>query len=255
MKDKIVAEQDIYPQSTKSLKIFKFTPWGVTKFLLANLIILLVAHIATLFLVSIIKGEPRLTGILLRFFHLNKEANFPTLFNAFLLLFASALLFYIYKVTVGTAKAKDGKFWLLLSLILAFLCFDEAIVIHEELMYTFRDMLPNDASGFLYYAWVIPYAILFLAAAVFFMRFVLSLPIRTRNLFIISGFVYVFAAIGLELFEGYFFKLYGEYHITNEILYIIEEVLEMLALINLIYALLDYLAPYNTAIIIAPDNN
>jgi hypothetical protein len=29
----------------------------------------------------------------------------------------------------------------------------------------------------------------------------------------------------------------------------------MLALINLIYALLDYLAPYNTAIIIAPDNN
>jgi hypothetical protein len=229
MKDKIIAEQDIYPKSTKSLKIFKFTPWGVTKFLLANLIILVVAHIATLFLVSVIKGEPRITGILLRFFHLNKEANFPTRFNAFLLLCASAfLLFYIYKVTVGTAQAKDGKFWLLLSLILAFLCFDEAIVIHEEFIYTFRDMLPNNASGFLYYTWVIPYAGLFLAAAVFFMRFVLSLPSRTRNLFITSSFIYVFVAIGLELFEG-FFKLYGEYLISNEILYIIEDVLEMLA--------------------------
>ena len=105
-------------------------------------------------------------------------------------------------------------------------------------------------SGFLYWAWVVPYGIFAIATAVYFLRFVLSLPTQTRKLFFIAGGLYIFGALILEFPEGYFYVRYGLDHIYNRILYFIEELCEMSGVSVLIYALLSYMASYNIGIAI-----
>lgn len=79
----------------------------------------------------------------------------------------------------------------------------------------------------------------------FFFRWVLSLPATTRNLFLLSGGVFVLGALGFEFVEGYLYKQYGIDHIYNRVMYTLEELLEMSAVILFIYALLNYLASLN----------
>ena len=117
---------------------------------------------------------------------------------------------------------------------------DEAVQIHERLTkltaskFTFLD------SAFLTFAWVIPYTILFLVVAVSLFKFVLALPKRTRNLFIVSGVLFIGGALGFEFIESYVVSQDG----FNQVywwLATVEEVMEITGVIVLIYALLDYI--------------
>ncbi len=132
---------------------------------------------------------------------------------------------------------------------------DESVQIHEYIAEVVRPRLPTDLRGLLYWAWVVPYGVLALAVAAYFIGFVLQLPIITRNLFLLSGAMFVSGAIGLELFEGYFYKLYHINHIYNKALYCAEELLEMSAVVVFIYALLDYLAAARAQVYITSSDN
>jgi hypothetical protein len=81
--------------------------------------------------------------------------------------------------------------------------------------------------------------VLFLAVAANYLKFVLNLPKVTRNLFIVSGIVYVAGAVGCEMIGGHFFKVYGKTHLWW-IAVTFEEMLEISGLILFNYALLDY---------------
>ena len=120
--------------------------------------------------------------------------------------------------------------------------------VHEEVAKILRPSVSNDVSGLLYWAWVIPYGIFAIAAAIYFFRFVVSLPSKTRNLFILAGGLYLFGALILELAEGHFYIKYGLNHIYNRILYFVEELCEMGGITILIYALLSYMADHNISI-------
>ena len=177
------------------------------------------------------------------FFDFNKEANFPTLISTILLLFASTILFFIYK-----AVLVKKIYWLFLSALFMFLCLDEAAQIHEKFdkLKSRIDVLENSSLA---HAWVLPYLALIIFVIIFLKGFLLSLPYKTKNLFILSGAIFVFGAIGLEIIQGQLSILSGGHEtLTLDILYCIEELCEMSGVILFIWALLKYIAPNESCI-------
>ena len=59
-----------------------------------------------------------------------------------------------------------------------------------------------NTSGILFYAWVIPYGIALLILIFLYLKFFISLPAKTRKLFIIAAVVYLLGVIGIELMGG-----------------------------------------------------
>jgi hypothetical protein len=216
------------------------TPYSITKVLVAIIFSLLLANLASIYYENYAGIESNSLSSLSRSFDFNEEHNVPTFFSSVILLMAAGLLFLIY--ALRKHDKADGRKWQLLGLVFLFMAIDETVQIHEFLADVVRPRLPTDLRGLLYWAWVVPYGLLALAVAAYFISFVLRLPALTRNLFLLSGFMFVSGAIGLELFEGYFYKLYGLNHIYNKVLYCTEELLEMSAVVVFIYALLDYLS-------------
>jgi len=95
----------------------------------------------------------------------------------------------------------------------------------------------------LYYAWVIPYSIGVVIFLLAYAKFVFILPLKTRNLFIISGVIFISSAVGIEFFESWSIYTQGEKGPYYHYLYFvtIEEPLEMIGLALFIYALVSYI--------------
>ena len=191
--------------------------------------------------------ESRFANFILKLFDLNTEGNIPTLFSTLLLLTASIVLGLIY-IKSRIAKSTDQIYWISLSIIFLFLSLDEALQIHEkvtniiDLIGTEREISGiTERPGYLRYVWVIPYFIMVVVIFITFYKFIFNLPAKTRNLFLLSGFIFVTGAVGLELLEAYFDSLLGA-NIYTVILYNIEEAMEMIGVIIFIYALLDFMS-------------
>lgn len=224
-----------------------FSPKGITRGLVWAIFFLLLGHIAAFIEDYVRHAYSKLAKNIIRLFDFNLENNVPTWFSVLILAFAAVLLFIIY-LNKKAMLDKSAIYWLMLAIIFVFLSIDESVQIHEEVARILRPSLGKNVSGFLYWAWVIPYGLFVLFAGIFFLRFVLSLPARTRNFFFISGFMFIAGALGLEFIEGYFYTLYGLNHIYNRILYCIEELLEMGGVTLFIYALLQYIYDHNISI-------
>lgn len=232
------------PQEVRLLEPMKdvyLSPKIVTLFLLKITAFLFIAHVISLFFERLLPAKSTLRRMTLQYFHLDSEASFPTFFSAILLLLSSIILFLIYKRDRQEKNKKNVKYWLTLSILFLFLSVDEAIQIHERTMAATHKMI-SDLPNILASAWVIPYSIFFLIVVGFFLKFIFRLPVKTRNLFILSAFIYVFAALVLELPESYFRKEYGSTHVYYSSIITLQEVLEMTGIIIFIYALLDYIS-------------
>ena len=126
-------------------------PKSVVRFFVLIIICLSLAHIAR-YLLLFYFG--RSYGLYL--FDLDEERNIPTLYASITLLFCSVLL------SIIAFARKNGSMsaflqWLGLAGIFLFLSIDEAVIIHEHLIDPIRSTL--NTSGFLYFAWLIPYGI------------------------------------------------------------------------------------------------
>jgi hypothetical protein len=119
------------------------------------------------------------------------------------------------------------------------LSIDETIQFHEHLSHPIRTLVGT--SGILYFAWVIPGFIFVLILGLFLLKFIKSLPRNTRILFIISGFIYLMGAIGMELVGGYIYNSSGYENITYAMVTNLEESLEMIGILIFIYALMRYI--------------
>ncbi|WP_345273130.1 hypothetical protein [Flaviramulus aquimarinus] len=204
------------------------------KFLLISFLLLLVANLLSIFLIT--KYGYSYDKSIIRIFNFDTEQSFPTLFSALLLGVSSFLFFYI------ALNKKNKKYWLILSFVFLFLVIDEAIGIHELLVYTSRNLL--NAKGFLYFTWVVPYSIISLIVVLVLFKFLMSLPKKTLYLFILSAVISVGGAIGMEMIAGNIVYALGDkyfYNVTYMVCYTLEESMEMLGLILLIYSLLDYI--------------
>ena len=182
-----------------------------------------------------------------KLFDLNTEGNLPTLFSTLLLLSASGLLFLIF-VKKKIAMDKDRLYWLFLSGVFFFLAMDESLQIHEKVT-NMVNLIGNEGEvaliterpGFLRYVWVVPYFVLVVGLFLVIYRFLWRLPASTRNLFLLSGIMFVGGAVGLEFLQGHYDSALGSNFYTV-VLYTIEEGLEMGGVVLFIYALLSFLA-------------
>lgn len=95
---------------------------------------------------------------------------------------------------------------------------------------------------FFYQAWVIVMIPLLLVMLVVFYKFIVDLPGKYRWLFLISGGLFVFGALVLEMVGGYFRgDSFGNWKLINAALITFEEFFENVGIVVFIYTLLDYI--------------
>lgn len=207
-------------------------PAKVRNYLYAVVLLLVLAHVSGMIAkVYLGHGFPIVD--------LDGEATVPALFSTVLLLCSSAL-FLMIALVARNSKEEFSLRWFGLAAIFLFLAVDESCEIHERINYWLRLMFQT--TGLLYSAWILPYGIFVVAFVLYYWRFLFRLPSRTRSLFIVAGGVYVTGALILEALGERFSELRMEDTLAFGVSVIVEEVLEMVGVIVLIYAVLDYIA-------------
>ena len=215
--------------------IIEFAPGKTLKVLLTIIFILLIGNFITIYLLPII--DYNYNNSIIRLLNFDTEQNIPTMFSFLILGFSSILLLHIAKS--NKKNNLDFKTWLFLGFVFMFLAFDEALSLHEVLSSIMNKLF--GLEGLLYYAWVIPYGIALLLSLIPLTKFLFKLPVEISRLFFISGAIFVTGAIGLEMFEGNIRSSDASWNMNYNILYSIEETLEMLGISLFIYALLRYI--------------
>lgn len=211
-------------------------PKQVARFFTWVVILLTLAHLGGLFSTFVL-GYDRIFGII-PMFALNREQNVPAFYATLTLLFCGLLLAII---AYGKKKNRGAYFyhWAGLSALFIFLSVDEALAIHEGTTRPLRSAL--NTGGYLFYAWVIPYAIGLVILGLVYFRFFTNLPRKTLALFGVAFLVFVSGAIGMELIGGPIDWQYGRDSPPYALVSTIEEILEMSGVVIFIYALLAYI--------------
>jgi hypothetical protein len=168
----------------------------------------------------------------------NGEGNLPAWFSSLLWFGAAALALFI-AVDSRPETRRWRRHWLGLVALFVFLSFDEAAKFHEAFGSALGDYVM--ARGTFFYTWIIYGLLLLAAVALIYVRFWWALPSDSRWLLILSAAVFTTGAVGIETIGGAadagLFRLGGS---TWALLIGLEEALEMVGVILLIYMLLRY---------------
>ena len=170
---------------------------------------------------------------LYRLFDIGHEMNVPTFFSAFLFLNLAAIsLFLGLKEKGAEVSFKKWLPWVIMGGIFIFLSADEMFEIHERFTYLTQQVI--NVSGFLSFAWVIPYGILAILLGLLFLPFLKSLPKDSRTLMFKAAAVYLIGVIGFEMIGAKGYEIGGP---TNNIFIFASSVEEILEISGLIIAL------------------
>lgn len=208
---------------------------------LVALLLILASLVANLIEYSLAEIDLPGDRLIVYLFSAQAEGNVPTWFSSSLLLLCSVIL-----ATVTIAKKRAGDRYILhwggLAATFLYLSIDEAARIHELTMAPLRSAL--SPHGIFYFAWVIPGLALVSVFGLTYLKFLTALPRGARNMFLLSGMIFVTGAIGLEMIGGRYFEMRGGPDLTYAVLATGEESLEMFGVIVFIYALLSYAGVY-----------
>ena len=173
-------------------------------------------------------------------FNVDDELNIPAYFSSILLLSSSLLLAII---TLLKFKAKDTyrSHWSTLALGFLFMAVDEMLTIHEHLNKPFIRLMGENRSSLFTFAWVIPGMIIVGLMGLLFLKFLINLPKKHRNAFILAGSIYVFGALGIEMIGANYADSHGLHNLTYSMITICEESCEMAGVIVFIWPLLVYI--------------
>ena len=171
------------------------------------------------------------------FLNLGGEQNLPTMFSTVLLLINAFLTGCI--AWASKNERRSMAYWVGLAFAFMAMGMDESFMFHERSMHIIREAL--QVSGWFYFAWVIPYAVLVLCFALVYCRFFFRLPVDTRKHIALAAVLYVGGAIGLEMLGGAWFSAHGKDVVYYLLLVTIEEMLEMAGGIAFIYAFSCYI--------------
>lgn len=176
-------------------------------------------------------------------FDLNAEYNIPTFFSACLLLFTGLLLLVI-TLLEKNRLAVNVRYWGVLAWGFLFMSMDEVLSFHERLVEPIHQLLGARSMGIFYFSWVIPAILLIIVLMIYFRRFLMRLPAKTRSIFILAAAIYLGGAIGFEMIGGYFAEKYGEKNLIYSIITNAEESCEMIGVIVFINGLLVYISDH-----------
>ncbi|MEG4311351.1 hypothetical protein Q5687_18930 [Microcoleus sp. AT10_D2] len=216
------------------------TPGSVTQLLLRVVACLVVLSFLSQMTMYFLPDYPS-RDFLANGFNVDYEGNIPTFYSFLTLLFSSLLLGSIaYAKNLDSDRYKNH--WKILSFIFLFLSLDEIGQLHEKLVYPMRNLL--NATGFLYFTWIVPIGFLVAIFLFSYSKFVLHLPVSMRKLFVAAAAIYIGGAIGVEMLAGYIVYTAGPGDISYVIATTIEESLEMVAIVIFIHALISYIKTY-----------
>ena len=136
--------------------------------------------------------DTNLSNRLFEFLNVNHEGNFPTWLSSTLLTLNGLGLLVIAYIKRQMAQPYFLN-WLVLGIIFFFLSLDETASLHESSISTLRDVLGT--GGFLYYAWIIPAAILVVVLGLLYLPFLFHLPRYIQKVFSTAAALYLSGAL------------------------------------------------------------
>jgi len=170
-----------------------------------------------------------LPWLLREIFDVDEEESFSTWFSAIILFGASFLLFLIARDSM-CKKEKFSKHWYGLAIGFGILSMDEVVGMHE----TFNTITEV--------AWTVPFAYLAIAIFAIYWKFLIHLPTEAKRNFLIAGAVFLSGGLLVEHFADYYVDIYEMDNFGYQLLTAFEETLEMVGVILLIRALLQYIS-------------
>jgi hypothetical protein len=180
-----------------------------------------------------------------KFFFAGGDENLPSLYSTLQLWLASLILFIITAIKISV-KDKFRVYWVILSITFFFIGLDKWISFHKSLSVYLHDQF--HFTGVFYLAWLIPAVNFVIAFGLFFLPFLLALPVKTRKRIFTAAFLFVTGAAVLKMAESVFIeKNQGETGIITLALIHLEEILEMFGVAYFIFALLEYIYEYMAA--------
>ena len=218
---------------------FKVRKSRILRNLFIAIALLIIGSLFSVYLLFSTAGmEDKVTRLLVNLFIVNLEANLPTYFSALVLLGDAILLAFI----AYGSKALGEKFWhwIGLSGIFVFISLDEMIQIHEQLRAPMEALFST--SGLLYFAWFIPYIGMVAIIGIAYFKFMMRLPKKILQLFILAAVVFISGAVVMEAISGMHAEVHGEETLTYALMYTFEEFLEMSGATIFLFALLKYIS-------------
>lgn len=160
-----------------------------------------------------------------QFFDVGLEANMPTYFSVLIFLIMGIVAWIIG----GIEKSQGNRAWPWIgtTILLLFLGLDELGEVHEQLTWHTQQLL--DVSGFLAFAWVIPYLIIVALLSIFYIPFLWKL--KYRAWFFWGAIVFITGAAGVEMIGAYFYDTQGVMSAGFIIASSIEEIMEIAGLL------------------------
>lgn len=212
-------------QQRSRLRIVDLPPASVVVARVAAVIVALVLASLAMDAIRLVVDNPiRGAGTLMALFDLDAERSVPTWFQTLLLAGTGALLL-LWRDVLGAGRS--GRWgWPLLGLTFLALSFDEMAALHERLIGPMRSLLDID-GGPLYFAWIIPVALLLVLWVALLVPFLWSLPRPTLVRFLAAGAVFVSGALGVEMMGGILSSTIGESSAVYNLATTLEEALEM----------------------------
>ncbi|OKH48405.1 hypothetical protein NIES30_10290 [Phormidium tenue NIES-30] len=119
--------------------------------------------------------------------------------------------------------------------------FDEASGIHDRIVGPISIYFMGRGEGIMYYRWYLFFIPIVFAVSLIYIPFLKRLPLFFSSRFILAGFVFLSGSIGMEMVESI---LTSQGHSVG-VSILLEETLEMLAVVILIHTLLLYIAKAN----------
>lgn len=204
---------------------FILTPDRLARLLTAILATLLFFHALALFVAHGL-GYPVAMGFV-PLFHLDFEANIPTLYAFILLLSCSAAA--AWTGALERSRARHRRAWMIVALLFLLIAADEVFGFHEQLGRVLFDEF--GASGLPMFAWVAPYGIAVLVIGAIMLRWFFELDPPTRFGLLRAGLVFLTGAIGLEYISSHYYEgLPADREVyrtlTGDLLATIEEICE-----------------------------
>ncbi|MEG4495689.1 hypothetical protein QUB05_00555 [Microcoleus sp. F10-C6] len=216
------------------------TPGAVTQLLLRVVACLVVLSFLSQMTLYFLPDYPS-RDYFAKAFNVDYERNIPTFYSFLALLFSSLLLGAIaYAKNLDSCRYQHH--WKILSFIFLYISVDEIGQLHEKLIDPMRNLI--NATGFLYFTWIVPMGFLVAIFLVSYIKFLLHLPVSTRKLFVAATALYIGGAIGVEMLGGYIVYTIGPGNLSYVMLTTIEELLEMLGIVVFIHALMSYIKTY-----------
>ena len=170
-----------------------------------------------------------------RVFNIDQEANIPTWFTA-------GVAFYLAMMAsiIASAVKSQGKSawaWRGIALMSIYISMDELAGFHELAIDPIRDNW--EISPWLYQSWIIPAMALVVLISIIYSRFVWKLPMYFKFYLLLGGLIYLTGAIGVESIGGFVLTTQGLNDWYVQLAHI-EEFLEMMGLIIILYSMVEY---------------